>query len=129
MLNKGLLWLTISFILLTWAATASELAKPEIPKAKGEQCVAETSFMRRNHMDLLQHDRDKTVRHGQRDVDYSLKECIACHAVDGKDGKPVSVESPKHFCRACHDYAAVTVDCFQCHTSKPEKKIKVEKSQ
>jgi hypothetical protein len=32
----------------------------------------------------------------------------------------VTVSSPQHFCRSCHDYAAVKVDCFECHASRPE---------
>ena len=27
---------------------------------------------------------------------------------------------PKHFCRSCHDYESVSIDCFECHVSKPD---------
>ena len=94
--------------------------KPDIPKAaKGEQCVEETSFMRKNHMELLLHQRDKTVHEGIRTKKHSLKECFTCHVVKDASNKPVTVKDPKHFCRECHDYAAVKVDCFQCHSSVP----------
>ncbi len=93
---------------------------PDIPKAQGEECVADPDFMRINHMALLRHDRDDAVILGEKDVKYSLAECIACHAVQGEDSQPVSIKSEKHFCRVCHDYAAVRIDCFQCHNSKPE---------
>lgn len=93
---------------------------PDIPKGQGEQCVADTDFMRRNHMDLLDHQRDETVIEGLRDEAFSLKDCISCHAVIGPDAKAVTVDNPKHFCRACHDYAAVSIDCFQCHASRPD---------
>ena len=94
--------------------------KPDIPKAiKGDQCVEETDFMRKNHMELLLHQRDKTVHEGVRTKKHSLKECFTCHVVKDADNKPVTVKNPKHFCRECHDYAAVKVDCFQCHTSVP----------
>jgi predicted CXXCH cytochrome family protein len=56
---------------------------------------------------------------GDRTPRFSLNECISCHAVPGADGKPVTVGDPKHFCRGCHDYAAVRVDCFECHASRP----------
>jgi [DsrC]-trisulfide reductase subunit J len=95
---------------------------PDIPKAiKGEQCVEETGFMRRNHMNLLSHQRDDTMRMGIRTKKHSLKNCFTCHVVKGDDGQPVTASDPRHFCRACHDYAAVTpyMDCFQCHTSVP----------
>ena len=37
----------------------------------GGECVRETDWMRRNHMALVQHDRDMTVIHGIRTVDGS----------------------------------------------------------
>ncbi len=99
---------------------------PKIPKAKGDKCIAPTEFMRRNHMKLLLHDRDETVRLGNREIKASLKACIACHAVNGADNKPVDAEDPKFFCNVCHDYAAVKVDCFQCHASRPKFTLKSE---
>jgi len=92
---------------------------PSIPSGQGENCVEDTDFMRRNHMELLLHQRDDTVLQGIRSKQHSLKECIDCHAVHGEDGRPVTVTSPQHFCRSCHDYAAVNIDCFQCHASRP----------
>jgi predicted CXXCH cytochrome family protein len=93
---------------------------PEIPRAMGENCVEDTDFMRRNHMDMLKHQRDETMLKGVRTEQYSLKECLNCHVVKGVDSKPVTSASPQHFCRSCHDYAAVSIDCFQCHASRPE---------
>jgi len=94
--------------------------RPAIPRGKGDNCVGDTQFMRRNHMTMLRHQRDETMREGIRGNQYSLRECIACHAVMGPDAVPVTVASPQHFCRSCHDYAAVNIDCFQCHASRPE---------
>ncbi len=71
-------------------------------------------------MDYLNHDRDATTRLGDRDVDFSLKSCIDCHAVRGPDASFVTVESDAHFCRACHVYVAVKIDCFECHNSVPD---------
>lgn len=93
---------------------------PVIPAGLGETCVEDTDFMRRNHMELLKHQRDETMLKGVRSEQYSLKECLNCHAVYGPDAIPVTVASPSHFCRSCHDYAAVNIDCFQCHASRPE---------
>ena len=89
------------------------------PKGKGKHCVAPTAFMRRYHMNMLYHHRYQVVHLGIRTQQYDLIRCISCHAVKGTDGKPVSYASPKHFCRSCHDYAAVKVDCFECHASVP----------
>jgi len=93
---------------------------PDISKGRGDSCVEDTEFMLRNHMDLLKHQRDETMREGIRTKQYSLKECIDCHAVPDADGTAVTIASPKHFCRSCHDYAAVQIDCFQCHASRPD---------
>ncbi len=122
---RTILWLAIPAALAALVAlspaVAGDVPQPEIPKAaEGTQCVRPPEFMRRNHMAMLKHDRNLTVHEGDRAVDFSLKECVTCHAVPGADGKPVTVADPKHFCRSCHDYAAVKVDCFECHASRPE---------
>jgi predicted CXXCH cytochrome family protein len=93
---------------------------PKPPRGQGDRCVADTFWMRRNHMTVLMHQRDATVHDGIRSRRFSLKGCIECHVVKGADGKPVTAASPTHFCRTCHDYAAVRMDCFECHASRPE---------
>lgn len=100
------------------SADASWMPKPA--RGQGEKCVAQTDWMRRNHMIVLMHQRDGTVHDGIRASRFSLKGCIDCHAVKGADGKPVTIASGDHFCRTCHDYAAVRIDCFECHASRPE---------
>jgi hypothetical protein len=45
---------------------------------------------------------------------------VSCHAVKGADGAPVSYADENHFCRSCHSYAAVSIDCFECHKSTPD---------
>lgn len=99
------------------AGDAGWRPKPAIPQAT--KCVADPAWMRRNHMRALGHQRDATVRDGVRTIRFSLKGCVDCHAVAGADGKPVAYASDQHFCRTCHDYAAVRVDCFECHASRP----------
>ncbi len=95
-------------------------AGPVIPKATGGTCVAPPEEMRRTHMSLLRHGRDLTVREGERVDGKGLAACVSCHAVSDGKGGAVTVSSPQHFCRACHDYAAVKLDCFECHASRPE---------
>jgi len=92
---------------------------PHPPKGKGEHCVAPTAFMRRYHMTMLMHHRTNVVHNGIRTQQYDLNRCISCHQVRGADGQPVSYANPKHFCRSCHDYVAVSIDCFECHASRP----------
>jgi predicted CXXCH cytochrome family protein len=100
----------------------SRALPPKPARGRGEKCVADTDWMRRNHMTVLNHQRNDTVHYGIRTERFSLKGCIDCHAVKGTDSKPVTIASDKHFCRTCHDYAAVRVDCFECHASQPETK-------
>ena len=95
---------------------ASRVTKPSVDAAQGAKCVADTDYMRRNHMKLLLHQRDETVHAGVRPQDTSLERCIACHA----SKQPGSVVgSDRNFCQGCHSYAAVNIDCFECHASKP----------
>lgn len=101
------------------AGDAPRSIAPMPAKGRGEACVADTGFMRRYHMTMLNHQRDDTVHEGIRTKKFSLKECIDCHQVKGTDDKAVTVADPRHFCRTCHDYAAVTIDCFECHASRP----------
>ncbi len=103
-----------------WNEADSSVPMPDITRGQGENCVDETEFMRRNHMHLLVHQRDETMLQGIRNKQYSLKECVTCHTVPGPDATPVTAASPQHFCRSCHDYAAVNIDCFQCHASRPD---------
>ncbi len=85
--------------------------------AKGDKCVEDTAYMRRNHMKLLMHQRDETMHKGIRTTKYSLKNCIECHA-NPKTGSVAS--SKEDFCMGCHSYAAVKLDCFECHSTKPK---------
>jgi hypothetical protein len=108
-------------VLMAFAASKAiaEDLVPHPPKGGGEHCVADTDFMRRNHMAMMKHQRDETVHEGVRGKVFSIAACVNCHAVKGADGVPVSYENPAHFCRGCHDYAAVSIDCFECHSSRP----------
>ncbi len=113
--------LSCALVGLTWASPGAMAGAktPVLEKGKGEQCVEDTQFMRRNHMDLLKHHRNDTVRKGIRTTKHSLKGCVDCHA----SAKTGSVAASKDdFCAACHHYAAVKLDCWDCHATKPMKK-------
>lgn len=98
---------------------------PKIEKGKGDKCVEDTQYMRRNHMDLLKHQRDDTMRKGIRTTKHSLKKCVECHASE----KSGSVAATKEdFCAACHSYASVKLDCWDCHATKPGAKTVQRKS-
>jgi hypothetical protein len=95
---------------------ASQGLQPLVDKARGGECVADPAFMRRNHMQLLKHQRDDTLHGGIRSGKYSLKACVACHA--SQTSQSVNA-GPGDFCQRCHAFAAVKIDCFECHASKP----------
>jgi hypothetical protein len=104
-----------SALLLTAPALADSLA-PKLDIGKGGQCVEDPKFMRSNHMKLILHQRDETVRKGIRGSKYSLANCVDCHA--SKVNHSV-LGTSQNFCQGCHAYAAVKIDCFECHSSKP----------
>lgn len=93
-------------------AMESSLA-PRIDIGKGGQCVKDPHWMRKNHMHLLRHQRDETVRKGIRDENLGLKNCIECHA-SLRDNSVIARDDS--FCVACHRYEAVKIDCFECHS-------------
>lgn len=105
-------------LLITLPVLAADL--PSLPKAKaGTSCIEAPATMRRNHPDMLKHQRDDTLRLGIRGAKSSLKDCVACHSTANPEGKPVPVDAEGQFCQACHSYAAVKPDCFACHATTP----------
>jgi len=80
---------------------------------KGDQCVEPADVMRRDHMQFILHQRDKTMHEGIRTIKHSLKNCVECHA----NTKTGSVLGKDGFCESCHVYAAVKLDCFECHSA------------
>ncbi|MGD8307893.1 MAG: sulfur reduction protein DsrJ [Chromatiales bacterium] len=84
-----------------------------------DQCVRPTEWMRRNHMELIKHQRNKTVHLGVRNEDLSLAGCVYCHVQYDASRQPIAINSEGQFCDSCHEFAAVTLDCFQCHATVP----------
>lgn len=117
-LKSAALGALIALSPLATAGDGAGVPAPVIQKAQGEQCVEPTEYMRKNHMKVLNQHRDKTVHEGIRTKQHSLKNCIECHATPNDKGER-SVLGKDNFCQSCHSYAAVKVDCFQCHSSKP----------
>jgi len=114
----------MAFVLLTGPARAEEEEGGRVPmpnevEGKGEQCVEPTDIMRRDHMNFILHQRDETMYKGVRTKQHSLKECIDCHVQPTADGSYPGIKTKEHFCNSCHTYAAVHIDCFQCHATHP----------
>jgi [DsrC]-trisulfide reductase subunit J len=103
-------------IIAALLALAVHADAPRFKIERGEACVAPTAEMRRDHMKLLLRQRDLTMHQGIRESRFSLKNCVDCHA----SRKTGSVLGKEGFCSSCHEYAAVSIDCFECHS--PERR-------
>ncbi len=88
------------------------LETPEIAALDQKKCVEDKTFMRADHMKLLNVWRDEAVREGKRM--YTAKDgrrfeksltggCLRCHSNKDK------------FCDLCHTYAGAAPSCFGCH--------------
>jgi hypothetical protein len=116
---KAILLILLLLATPVWATETPVWAEgsigPKLDIGLGGKCVDDPKFMRKNHMRMLKHQRDETVRQGIRGGRYSLAACVNCHA-SKKDGNVLGDSG--HFCQGCHEYAAVHIDCFECHSSK-----------
>lgn len=123
-LGVGLL-LTLTVNAEETSTQASRIPLPHPPLAKmtveaTQSCVEPIATIRRFHGQYLKHQRDETMHWGIRSSKYNLVECISCHVTPNSEGKYPGINTSEHFCGSCHNYAAVTIDCFQCHASVPE---------
>ena len=109
----------------TVAAPDPKLDTPAIQKLaeKDRKCVMPKDYMRTNHMQMLVDWREAVVRDGQREfvnpegkkfVASLSNTCLDCHSNKSK------------FCDQCHNYVAVTPNCFGCHLDKEQKVAKAE---
>ena len=93
--------------------------EPERKYSAATECVQPTDEMRRNHMNYILHQRDETVYQGIRTRQYALEECINCHAAKDDQGEYIAINAPGQFCSSCHTYTSASIDCFECHATKP----------
>ncbi|MDH5679752.1 MAG: hypothetical protein OEZ28_14200 [Nitrospinota bacterium] len=110
-MNKGLLAVALFFAVLAFpliyngasAVTGMGKGSPVLEKGKGEKCVKETDWMRRNHMNMLKHTRDDSVRDGVPAGESGLAGCVSCHPKRGE------------FCDSCHSFVGASPECWRCH--------------
>ena len=118
--------LTFFLVFFSGSSITHENINHNIDKSSSEKCVEPTHIMRaQHHIFLKKHGHDTVVK-GIRTKKYSLNNCINCHVKPLADGTYPSIKSEEHFCSGCHIAAAAQVECFDCHTSKPYKKIEKE---
>ena len=84
-----------------------------------ESCVEPTERMRRQHMEFIKHQRIATVHEGIRTEKYSLSGCVDCHISYDQERVPRPINDPDQFCGACHAFAAIDLNCFDCHAAVP----------
>jgi len=118
-------------LLLTSALVGTAQAETPFPTIneptdKSVKCIQPEDVMRREHMNYILHERDETMHEGIRGESKSLAGCIDCHVEPNENGEIAGIDTDQHFCSACHQYAAVQIDCFQCHADRPQKYIKRE---
>ena len=107
-------------LLMAWGPAVAERGVAGTAKADSlDACVAPTDFMRRNHFELIEHQRTITVHQGIRDTDNSLAGCVDCHVRKDVAGNHVPINAPGEFCAACHEFTGTKLDCFACHATKP----------
>ena len=121
-------WLLVVFVLMgsPMSVTAD---MPEVPRGKGDMCVEPTEVMRKQHMEFLLHDRDLTMRQGNRDIKHSLNQCVECHAQTDAQGEFISINESGQFCAVCHEFTSVKIDCFECHATKPDTPMSANSSE
>jgi hypothetical protein len=92
---------------------------PEIQKMAVKKCVESKSFMKAEHMVMINDWRDAVVREGNRlytstdGQQYAMSlqnTCMKCHSNKTK------------FCDECHNYVAVKPYCWDCHIEPIEPK-------
>ena len=100
------------------AAPAPEPVISEKAKA-AKECIEDTSYMKAEHMQLLDVWRDTVVRDAKRvyvnskgkEYKMSLSNtCLDCHGEKAQ------------FCDKCHNYASVNPYCWDCHIVSEEMK-------
>ncbi len=123
--KKIIAGLIIFFAIITfpfWYNRGAASSAPEpvlTPKAKAaKECVMPKSYMKAEHMQLLNVWRDTVVRDANRvyvnpdgkKFDMSLSNtCMDCHS------------NKTEFCDKCHNYASVNPYCWDCHIEPKEK--------
>ena len=126
MYNKGIIiaGLVVFLVLVTfpfWYNLGKAAPAPErmlAPEAKAaKECILTAELMRTEHMQLLNDWRNMVVRDGTRQYvgsngkkfEMSLSNtCLQCHS------------NKTEFCDRCHNYAAVTPYCWDCHIDNPK---------
>ena len=95
----------------------AKVSRPVLEKPVGEtRCVEDKTFMRENHMQMLNEWRTMSVRNGVTEYtskSYGVKHeisltktCLKCHAKRDES------------CTRCHNYVNAAPTCWNCHNER-----------
>ncbi len=115
-------------ITIAYADSPTEIPPPKENYSEETLCVEPVETMRKQHFEFVLDHRDETVIDGIRTKKHSLNECINCHITANTQGEYARYSEDTHFCASCHQFAAVNIDCFQCHADRPEEAIRKAKN-
>jgi hypothetical protein len=101
-----------------FSGRASYVPELKLP-ADERKCIESASYMRANHMELLNSWKETVVRKGERAYTaedgkiYNMSlvgTCMKCHS------------NKAEFCDRCHNYVDVQPKCWECHVAPKEVK-------
>lgn len=125
--NALTLWIFISilcaYVAMAFADSSEDIPPPKAKFSEETICVEPIDIMRKRHFEFILEHRDETVIRGIRTTQYSLNSCIDCHITPNTNGEYAQYSDNTHFCASCHQFAAVSIDCFQCHADRPKEAI------
>ncbi len=127
--KRKYLWLPAAvFICISFysvlAGNPEDIPPPKANYNDETRCVEPVEIMRKRHFEFILDHRDHTVIEGIRTTQHSLNGCIDCHITPNAQGNYARYSEDTHFCASCHQFAAVNIDCFQCHSDRPEEAIR-----
>ena len=109
-----------AYLLMALLTSVSWADWLDIPRGRGDRCIEPADIMRKQHMQFLFHDRDLTMREGNRSIRHSLVDCVECHTQTNQQQEAIPINASGQFCAVCHEAVSVRIDCFSCHAAVPD---------
>lgn len=94
-------------------------APVEFASLIAEHRTDDASVMISSHPKFLFSHRTAVLHQGAKVPTSNIERCVTCHVIKDAAGAPVGFDDPRHFCRGCHAKVAISIDCFECHSSRP----------
>ncbi|MBF0099496.1 MAG: sulfate reduction electron transfer complex DsrMKJOP subunit DsrJ [Desulfobacterales bacterium] len=101
------------------ASVAPEILLSAAAK-EAQTCVADKSYMKNQHMQILNIWREDVVRQGTRSFQGMNGKMYTMSLSSGKDSCMGCHTNRSQFCDRCHTYASVNPYCWDCHITPKE---------